>query len=60
MKHYVGEIVDIYDGDLIGWTKARLIKFIGKYNGFEKWNMISKEGYELNRYVDFDEIYIKK
>jgi hypothetical protein len=31
MKHYAGEIIDIYDGDFIGWTTAELKEFINDW-----------------------------
>jgi len=49
MKHYVGEVIKIYDGDLIGWTTATLIKKVGNTGKYERWTMITKEGSELRR-----------
>lgn len=59
MKHYVGEIISVYDGDFIGWTTAELIEKVGEVSGFERWRMKTKEGYELRRLVDFDKKYKK-
>ncbi|MCT8976280.1 hypothetical protein N4T77_06690 [Clostridium sp. CX1] len=60
MKHYTGEIISVYDGELIGWTTATLIEFVGKIGGYERWRMITKEGSELRRLVDFDKKYINQ
>lgn len=46
-----GDLIEVYDGDLIGFTTATLLEFIHEANGYEKWKMITKEGYELIRYV---------
>lgn len=59
MKHYKGEVVEVYDGDFIGWTNAELIEKIGELGGYERWRILTKEGSELVRLVDFDKKYIK-
>lgn len=52
-----GDIIDVYDGDFIGWTKATLVDFIHEANGYEKWKMITTEGYTLERYVGLIEAH---
>jgi hypothetical protein len=59
MKHYIGEVVEVYDGDFIGWTTAKLIEKVGECGGYERWIMKTKEGSELRRLVDFDKKYKK-
>lgn len=59
MKHYKGEVVEVYDGDFIGWTTAELKEFISECGGYERWRMKTKEGSELVRLVDFDKKYKK-
>lgn len=55
MKYHVGEQINVYDGDFIGWTTAKLIEFVEEVNGLERWRMITKEGYELRRFIDFEQ-----
>ncbi|WP_034440317.1 hypothetical protein [Clostridium ihumii] len=45
-----GEIVLVYDGDLIGWTIGELEK---KYNG-DKWSIRTKENSSLVRHIKED------
>lgn len=59
MKYYKGEIIDVYDGDFIGWTTATLIEKVGELGGYERWIMKTKEGTELRRLVGFDQKYKK-
>lgn len=59
MKHYIGEVVDVYDGDFIGWTTAELLEFINECGGYERWRMKTKDGSELMRLVGFDQKYNK-
>lgn len=54
MAHYKGEIINVYDGDFIGWTTAKLLEKTGECQGYEQWRMLTKEGSELRRYVDFN------
>lgn len=56
-KHQIGEIIKVYDGDQIGWTTAELLEKVEEHNGYEKWVMVTKEGYELRRFVNFIEKY---
>ena len=42
-----GEIVLVYDGDLVGWTIGELEK---KYNG-DKWRIRTKENSSLVRHI---------
>lgn len=59
MNHYIGEVVQIYDGDFIGWTTAELTEKVGELGEYERWIMKTKEGSQLVRLVDFDKKYIK-
>lgn len=43
----IGDKVKVYDGELIGWTTAILIKDLGN----NRWQIKTKEGYYLNRFV---------
>jgi hypothetical protein len=54
-ENYPGKIIKIYDGDLIGWTTAKLIEKTAEMNGFEQWRMETAEGYELRRFVGLKE-----
>lgn len=60
MKHCVGEIVDVYDGDFIGWTTAKLVEKVRECGGYERWRMVTREGSELRRLVGFDEKHREK
>lgn len=60
MKHFKGEIIQVYDGDFIGWTTAELTEFINECGGYERWRMRTKEGSELVRLVGFDERHREK
>lgn len=48
-----GQIVTVYDGDLVGFTCGTLIKRIGiiKEGVLEKWEMITQDGTTLVRFV---------
>lgn len=59
MKYYKGQIVDVYDGDFLGWTTATLIERVGELGEYERWVMKTKEGSELRRLVGFDERHRK-
>lgn len=56
LKHYIGETIKVYDGDLIGWTTATLIKKTMEIKGLEQWTMRTKEGYELKRFINLVEV----
>ncbi|AKN32359.1 hypothetical protein Ccar_16410 [Clostridium carboxidivorans P7] len=59
MKHYISEVITVYDGDLIGWTTAELIEKVGELGEYERWVMKTREGSQLVRLVDFDKNYRK-
>jgi len=55
MKYYIGEVINVYDGDFIGWTTATLLRKVGNVEKYERWIMITEDGSELRRILDIDE-----
>lgn len=56
-----GQLVKVYDGDLVGFTTARLEeKFESIEEGvLERWSMMTIEGYKLVRFVRNESIALK-
>ena len=52
-----GQLVYVYDGDLVGFTFASLTKRVDivEQGVLERWKMLTIEGYELVRFVKNEE-----
>ena len=46
-SEYIGKEVDVYDGDLIGWTTGIIVAMLDENKGI----INTKEGSRLQRYI---------